>query len=312
MTNSLVTAAALSLGLVAGAAQAGQLHVFKSDANGFDTKTFWYDDGREVTVIDTQFTPGLAEAFVADIRKQTTSPIRRVIVTHPNPDKFNGLSVFHKLGAVSIASAATAQALPGVDTYKRYFWVEIAKAFTAETYPALAPIQQTFSGSTVIKLASGETLTLTELKHSGVSSTQTVVKIDATGDLLVGDLVHHGAHAWLEGGIVNGKPKPDLAAWRAALAELPALGGKIIHGGRGASAPVAEAVAAQTDYLTGIEKLTRAYVTGLGAKANELAAPATAAPHYAALEKQAAAAYPNRDLSYLVGYGIYGLVDAIR
>ncbi len=312
MTHSLVTAAALSLGLAAGAAQAGQLHTFKSDANGFDTKTFWYDDGREVTVIDTQFTPGLAEAFVADIRKQTTSPIRRVIVTHPNPDKFNGLSVFHKLGAVSIASAATAQALPGVDAYKRYFWVEIAKAFTAETYPALAPIQQTFTGSTVIKLASGETLTLTELKHSGVSSTQTVVKIDATGDLLVGDLVHHGAHAWLEGGIVNGKPKPDLAAWRAALAELPALGGKIVHGGRGASAPVAEAVAAQTEYLTGIEKLTRAYVTGLGAKARDLTTPATAAPHYAALEKQAAAAYPNRDLPYLIGYGIYGLVDAVR
>lgn len=312
MTKSLTTLAALSVGLAVGAAQAGQLHVFKSDANGFDTKTFWYDDGREVTVIDTQFTPGLAEAFVADIRKHTKSPIRRVIVTHPNPDKFNGLSVFHKLGAVSIASAATARAMPGVDAYKRYFWVEIAKAFSAETYPKLEPITQTFSGSTVLTLASGETLTLTELKHSGVSSTQTVVKIDATGDLLVGDLVHHGAHAWLEGGIVDGKPKPDLAAWRAALAELPGLGGKTVHGGRGASAPVAEAVAAQTDYLTGMEKLVRAYVAGLGSKAADLAAPATAAAHYAILEKQAAAAYPQRDLSYLVGYGVYGLVDAIR
>ncbi|MCE2970238.1 MAG: MBL fold metallo-hydrolase, partial [Burkholderiales bacterium] len=126
------------------------------------------------------------------------------------PDKFNGLSVLHALGAESIGSQATAAAMPGVHAYKKYFWVNMAKAFTDETYPKFEPLKTTFSGQKTIRLKSGETLTLIELKNPGVSSTQTVLRIDSTGDLIVGDLVQHGAHLWLEGGIVDGKPRPGI------------------------------------------------------------------------------------------------------
>ena len=120
-----------------GSATAGTLGTFQSDVDGFDTRTYWYDDGREVTVFDTQFVPTLTEAVVAKIRSATSSPITRVVVTHPNPDKFNGLSVLHSLGAISVASKATAAAIPGVHAYKEYFWVDIAKTFTKDTYPKL-------------------------------------------------------------------------------------------------------------------------------------------------------------------------------
>ncbi|MFY7941659.1 MAG: MBL fold metallo-hydrolase, partial [Burkholderiaceae bacterium] len=150
------------------ASQAGTLGTFTSDAQGFDTHTYYYDDGKEVTVIDTQFTPALTQAMVEQIRKQTSSPITRVVVTHPNPDKFNGLSVLHALGAVSIASKAAADAMQGVHDYKKYFFVNMAKMFTDDNYPRFEPIRQTFRGQTTLRLKSGETISLFELQHAGV------------------------------------------------------------------------------------------------------------------------------------------------
>jgi glyoxylase-like metal-dependent hydrolase (beta-lactamase superfamily II) len=283
------------------AAEAGTLGTFTSDANGFDTHTYYYDDGQEVTVIDTQFVPALTQAMVDQIRAKTKSPITRVIVTHPNPDKFNGLSVLHALGAESIASKATADAMKGVHDYKKYFWVNMAKAFTEETYPRFEPVKTTFSDRLTIKLKSGETLSLFELKHSGVSSTQTVVRLD--------DLVHFNAHAWLEGGIVAGKPQPDLKAWQAAVGELSALSGNRgakVHGGRGESAPVADAVSYQQAYLAKADEIVTRYVARVPAA--ELKDPAKAAAHHQVLQKQFEQAFPSAKLPYLVGYGVYGLV----
>lgn len=305
-TITLTTA----LFLASATATSGELGVFQSDQNGFDTKTYWYDDGHEITVFDTQFVPALTEAMVVEIRKKSPRPITRAVVTHPNPDKFNGLSVFHKLGATSIASKATAEAMANVNNYKRYFWIEIAKAFTEESYPTFEPVKETFSNQFTITLASKETITLIELKNSGVSSTQTVARIDATGDLIVGDLVHHNAHVWLEGGIVDSKPKPNLKAWISALDELTLLKGKIVHGGRGDSGPVEQVVTAQQEYLRGIDQLVDQYLEELGPKKSELLNPTTAQTHYKALQTRAAEKFPRHRLAYLVGYGVYGLINS--
>lgn len=35
--------------------------------------------------------------------------------------------------------------------------------------------------------------------------------------------MHHKAHAWLEGGPVNGQPAPSMKGWIAALDELGPL-----------------------------------------------------------------------------------------
>ncbi len=309
MTKLLSTTAAALI--AAGTAQSGTLGSFTSDVNGFDTHTYYYDDGQEVTVFDTQFVPALTEAMLDKIAAETESPVTRLVITHPNPDKFNGIALMHEIGATSIASKATADAIPGVDAYKRYYWVEIAGAFTNDTYPSIEPVMETFSGEHIIQLASGETITLIELAHSGVSTTQTVARIDATGDLIVGDLVHHKAHAWLEGGIADGATQVDLDAWKAALAELPALG-STVYGGRGEQGvPVAEAVAAETAYLDGMAKLVDVYIAGLGDKTDELGGEAAGA-HYSAIEDEAAKAFPDYALPYMIGYGVYGLVNARR
>ena len=248
MTRLPLSALAL-LSATAAPALAGDLNVFTSDEAGFLTHSFWYDDGTEITVVDSQFTPRTAELLIAEIRAATDLPITRVIVTHPNADKFNGLSAFRQAGAQSIASEATVGAMPAVHDFTKYFWVNVAGAFTEETYPMLSPIDVTFERETTITLGSGETLSLIELDQPGVATNQTVVRIDDTSDLIVGDLVHSNNHAWLAGGLVDGRSVPTLDAWKTGLAQLPELGTGTVYGGRGDFLPVDEAVAQQTAYL---------------------------------------------------------------
>lgn len=280
-----------------------------SDQAGFDTRSHWVDTGREVVVFDAQFTARHAEELVKAIRAETSSPIRFVVVTHPNPDKFNGASVFRALGAKVVASRATAEAIPGVHAYKRAFFVDVAKMIPADQYPAEPVIDVTFEGELRLPTEAGE-IVLRELEHAGVSSTQTVGWAPAAKALFVGDLVHHEVHAWLEGGIVDGAPRPDLASWGAALDELRAFEGATVHGGRGEAAPVAAAVDAQKQYLVEAERIVRAYVDELGDRRGELGGP-KAGEHHAAIMKRFEAAFPGRGLSYLVQYGVYGLAGAI-
>ena len=300
--------------MLATAASAGTLGVFTSPEAGFDTHTFYYDDGREVVVFDTQFVPQLTEAMVNKIRSETKSPITTVVVTHPNPDKFNGLPVLHALGATSITSREVAADLPGVHDYKKNFFVHIAKAFKADAYPKFEAVKKTFTGaSTTLTLKSGETITLFALKNAGVAAHQVVARIDATGDLIVGDLLQHNAHAWLEGGIVGGKPMPDLDAWIAALGELPALAAghanAKVYGGRGEFVPVSVAVPAQQAYLRDALSITRTAVRLAG---NACAAKEASPETMAVVEKKLAEAYPQYKLPYIVHYSVYGLVGHVQ
>lgn len=286
------------------------LHTFTSDASGFDTHSFWLDTGKEVVVFDAQFTDALAEKLIAEICSKTRFPIRFVVVTHPNPDKFNGVTAFQKIGAKAIASEATARAVPGVHAYKKYFFVNLAKMFTEQTYPKQASIDQTFTGEYVLPLEGKTRVELRELKHPGVSSTQTVALIPSAHALIVGDLVHDKAHAWLEGGIVDGKPSPDIDAWLAALEELRTFKGFTVHGGRGQTAPVEDAVKREQAYLRGMRELVTKYVSDLGAKKAELSGP-NAGAHHKAIAGLAAKKFPDYQLAYLVEYGVYGLANAI-
>ncbi|AGC46708.1 beta-lactamase [Myxococcus stipitatus DSM 14675] len=287
-----------------------RLERYTSDASGFDTHSFFFDTGAEVIVFDAQFTEAEANKLLEFIRARTDRPIRYVVITHPNPDKFNGAAVFQRAGARVVASEATAAAIPAVHAYKKFYWVNVAKAFTEDTYPAQATVDVTFSGTYSLPLEGGAKVELTELKHSGVTVTQTVAYVPSSEALIVGDLVHHGAHAWLEGGVREGKVIQDVASWKAALEELSAWPRATVHGGRGDSAPVAEAIAAQRRYLDGMVALVEAYAAELGERQRELCGEQAPA-HYSQLEKRAAAAFPDHVLPYLVGYGVYGLVNRV-
>src|SRR5215204_1841763 len=99
--------------------EGGALYTFDSGEAGFFTKTYFYDTGSEVVAFDAEFTPELAEAPIAALREQTGNPITYLVITHPNPDKFNGAPAFQDAGATVIASEATDAAIPGVHEYKK-------------------------------------------------------------------------------------------------------------------------------------------------------------------------------------------------
>jgi hypothetical protein len=122
--------------------------------------------------------------------------------------------------------------------------------------------------------------------------------------------VHHKAHAWLEGGIVDGKPVPDLPSWKLALDELSAYGDATVYGGRGEAAKVADAVKAEQAYLDEMNALITKYVADLGAAKSELSGP-KAGDHYKKISALAAQAFPDYALQYMIDYGVYGLVNQI-
>lgn len=282
------------------------VHRFTSGAEGFDTTTYWVDTGKEVVIFDAQFTPALAQAKLEAIQEVTDSPIRYVVVTHPNPDKFNGASIFQEAGAQLVASEATAEAMPGVHAYKKAYFVG-AGMFTEESYPTLPTVDVTFTDELKLDLEADLEITLVRLQHPGVSSTQTVAVLP-NQQLIVGDLVAGQVHAWLEGGIVGGAPTPTLDGWKQALDEVRALGGDdaTVYPGRGEEGPVSERIPAQQDYLLRMRQVVYDYLITLESPTEALTG-ADAGSHYAALTAQAEAAFPDYGLSYLITYGVYGL-----
>jgi glyoxylase-like metal-dependent hydrolase (beta-lactamase superfamily II) len=290
---------------------AGRLIEFESGPEGFNTKTYFYEGRSEVVAIDAQFTPALAKQAIARLRTFTTKPIRYLIISHPNPDKFNGANVFQAEGARLISSAQTAAAIPEVQKYKENYFVNVSGMFKKGQYPKPPTVDQTFSSGLELKLDGGETLALRELAKPGVSSSQTVVYIPGLKALLVGDLVHHKAHAWLEGGIVAGKPTPTLAGWIADLLELQASypAQSVVYGGRGDTGLLSTVMTEQIDYLRQADRIVTDYVAQLGDRKGELLS--TQAPtHYQNLQKIFEAAFPDYRLGYMIQYGVYGLLNA--
>jgi glyoxylase-like metal-dependent hydrolase (beta-lactamase superfamily II) len=306
-----VPAAAQSATPVVGA-EGGALYTYDSGEAGFFTKTYFYDTGSEVVAFDAQFTPELAEAAIASLREQTDNPITYLVITHPNPDKFNGAPAFQAAGATVIASDATAEAIPGVHAYKKAGFIGMGM-FTEETYPQQATVDETFTGTHTIELSDGKTVELSELSDPGVSSTQTVAFVPELTALMVGDLVHHQLHAWLEGGIVNGQATPTLDGWVADLQELEerftADPEPTVYGGRGEAAPLSVAVADQIAYLQKADQIVTDYVAGLGDKKSELSSD-KAGEHYAAIQAELEQAFPDYAFPDMISFSVYGLVNS--
>ncbi len=291
----------------------GKIYTFESDAKGFNTRTYFYDTGDEVVAFDTQFTPTLAEKSIEFLRSETNSPISQVVITHPSPDKFNGMSAFQKLRARVIASKRTAESLMDVHEYKRSYFVNVAKLFAEDGYPKLSLPDVIFEQTHDLRLKNGDVISLRELARPGVSSNQTVAMIPEQNGIVVGDLVHHMVHAWLEGGIVKGRPTPSLEGWVADLNEIRTLlkdaPDTHVYGGRGDSVHVNTAVKTQIAYLEKADRLVTLYVAGLGDRKSELLGD-KAAEHYKAVQAEFEEAFPAHGLGYLIRDGVYGLLSS--
>jgi glyoxylase-like metal-dependent hydrolase (beta-lactamase superfamily II) len=228
------------------------------------------------------------------------------VVTHPNPDKFNGIPAFKKIGAKVIMSKESLSNLETVHNYKKYYFVEMAKMFTNDSYPKLPTADITFEDNYEIKLANGGKIKLTELHKSGISTNQTIAFIETTNALIVGDLVHHHVHAWLEGPINSGTAIYNNANWIGVLKVIQSTYSKdlIVYGGRGESEKLSIAVAQQIKYLENAEKITKQYLSSIGNDKSKV--------DYAQLQKEFEKEFPNYSLGYMIAYGAYGIVASLK
>ncbi|MCB0391963.1 MAG: MBL fold metallo-hydrolase [Bdellovibrionales bacterium] len=284
---------------------------FESSAEGFNTKTIFYVGKKEVVAFDAQFTESNATASIQHLRKFTDKPITWLVITHPNPDKFNGANVFRSEGAKVIASTATVNNIPAVHGYKKYYFVEMAKMFTNETYPSEPTIDESFDTQLSLRLSGGETIELVEYNKPGISTNQTVAILPNKQGLIVGDLIHYKAHAWLEGGIVDSKATPTISSWVSLLKQITEENDSDIkvYGGRGEATNLLEAIEVQIEYLQKADGIVSNYVKKLGTKKSELTTE-KATKHYENLTQEFQSTFPDYALSYMVQYGIYGLVNS--
>ncbi|MBX9767661.1 MAG: hypothetical protein K2X47_10355, partial [Bdellovibrionales bacterium] len=123
-------------------------------------------------------------------------------------------------------------------------------------------------------------------------------------------LVHHKAHAWLEGGIVDGKPTPTIDGWIADLQELAKLlpRNTMVYGGRGVSANLETVIPEQIRYLQLAREMIRRGLRAMGPKAKDFNGPKAPAL-YKSLAEHFQSTFSGYVLSYMIEYGAYGLVQ---
>lgn len=292
----------LSLFSLSSFGKAPKVYTFTSDARGFHTNTHFIDFGKEVVAIDSQFTSELAREAITFLKTKTQSKIKFLIITHPNPDKFNGMNEFQKVGAKVVASQLTVKNLKNVHEYKKYYFVKIAKMFTEETYPRLGKIDLEFEKSLKLSVGKKE-IELIETGLKGVSSNQTIIKTE-NGKVFVGDLFQKNVHAWLEGAIENGTPRPSIEDWINNLKFIKnTIPGAEIYGGRGESQSLNEGVSDQINYLLEAEKLIKNYI-----RMNNVTLE-NASSHYQPISVEFKKAFPKYRHEYMIEYGAYGLVN---
>lgn len=289
----------------------GEVHVFESNANGFNTNTIFYDDGKEVVAFDAQFTSELAKQAIAFLKTKTQNPIKYLVITHPNPDKFNGIPAFREEGAKVIMSKDTEKNLKGVHAYKQYYFVTMAKMFTEDNYPKLSAADITFETEYSLNLKNGGIVQLKELHQSGISNNQTVALISSVNALVVGDLVHYKSHAWLEGPIVNSKTEFNLNNWVNTLKKIKSLYAleTEVYSGRGKVGKLNTLIDEQIYYLKKAHQLTKDYILSLEGSSLEEKKKKV---DYQALTKIFQNNFSDYNLPYMISYGAYGLVESIK
>lgn len=197
-----------------------------------------------VLVIDSRYTPGLANELLAAIRSVTDAPVKYVVNTHYHPDHAWGNTVFKAQGAVIVARPETREALLKYSPA----YLEFYRQRSAETYDLLrdvtiAPPDTTFGAETEIDLG-GVTVSL---RHYGPAHTagDCVVIVPRDRIAFVGGLLSNGYHPNM------GDPGADFDNWIATLDKLAAAKFRRVVPGQGTVCGPEE-FAEESSYITTI------------------------------------------------------------
>lgn len=177
-----------------------------------------------VVVFDALATPPLAEKLVGLIRKITSQPIKRVVVSHYHADHYYGLQVFKALGAEIWAHRAAEGATRSEGAAERFAQRKEALFPWVDDSTRLLEADRFLEGDTDFELGGVHFA----LRHVGPahSSEDMAMLVKQDRVLYAGDLVFRGRVPFVG--------DADTRAWIAALDRLIALNPKVLVPGHGA------------------------------------------------------------------------------
>jgi glyoxylase-like metal-dependent hydrolase (beta-lactamase superfamily II) len=222
-------------------AQAQTIGYYTSSEKTFSTASYWVVGEAGTVLIDTQFLPKEGLDAVAMAERISGKKVTHAIVSHPNPDKFNGTEVMKARGIDVVSSQQVIYWIPSVHDI-RLGW--FAKDF-APDYPSEAAKPRVFGRKTTDVELAGLAMRLHVL-GPGCSASHVVTQV---GDaVFVGDLINPDNHAWLELGTID--------EWLKRLEEIRAMNPKRIFPGRGKPGGV-ELIDKQAEYLRFVQQTVR-------------------------------------------------------
>lgn len=177
-----------------------------------------------VVVFDSLGTPSLAQAMLAEIRKRTDAPIRRVIVSHFHADHYYGLQVFKDAGAEIWAHAYGQGATRTIAARLRFEQrKEILAPWVTQDQQRFLEADVWLEGDTDFELGGVRF----QLRHVGPahSPEDLVLYVVDDGVLYTGDLVFKGRVPFVG--------EADSRLWLAALDKLIALKPRVLVPGHG-------------------------------------------------------------------------------
>jgi len=202
--------------------------------------------GKEaVAVIDSGYSPEMAEAMLRHIRARTALPVRYVVNTNSQPHRFLGNDVFRRAGAHILAGREAAEHM-GRDGAMMAGAAAGILGIAEWPVPA-APDRLLGAGESVdLDLGGGIVL---RLRHAGTAHTKgsLVVQVLPDRTVFAGDILYGGrVPALIPDGSVKG--------WLEAFDALRALDGAIFVPGHGEPAPLAAFEHPTRDYLARIKR----------------------------------------------------------
>lgn len=222
----------------------GESGMASRDNRGFMSNAGFVVTTDGVVVFDALATPALAEAMMTAIRKVTTQPVRRVIVSHYHADHVYGLQVFKAAGADIWARSEGQQYLASDLARDRLAQrrQDLAPWVNETTHLVPADRWLTFTDDQPIVFELGGTRF--ELIDGGDSHTSgdLMLSVPDQGVLFAGDLFFTGRLPF----VVDGNTRE----WLSALHRLDRSGARIVVPGHGpASRDAAKDLAVTRQYL---------------------------------------------------------------
>lgn len=198
-----------------------------------------------VAVIDSGYSPDMAEAMLRHVRARTALPVRYVVSTNSQPHRFLGNDVFRRAGARILAGrdAAERMSRDGATMVGA-----AAGILGIAEWPVPAAPDRSLSAGESADLDLGGGVVL-RVRHAGTAHTKgsLVAEVRPDRTVFAGDILYDGRLPALI-------PDGSVKGWLEAFDALRSLDSAIFVPGHGEPAPLAAFEHPTRDYLTRLKR----------------------------------------------------------